>query len=227
MYGARGPLVAHDYTTLPMRTIRAQIAVELLTEIVDEGIFHADLHSGNTILDLTKDSKRLGIIDFGSVGRSIETTDKGTVDHRQKFRDFLQNILLLRLQLTDMEAVGTILGEYVTHQKFGSKEWASRVKELSKTHTEVGDFFKELLMDIMGTQAEIHPQFRLLLKSLSAAGSHLDALADTVQEAIQESMEKSATEGKSMKEFLFKNPTMNKLKPFLKKISSLQPMLGE
>ena len=225
IYGDRAPLATHEYASLPMREIRSQIAVELLTEIVEDGRFHADLHSGNSIIDLTQGKRRIALIDFGSAGRSLELTDAGREDHREPFRDFLQNILLLRFQLSDMQKLGRVLERYVKHPTFQAADWSQRITALNQKHQGVGKFFQEFLSDLLGQQAEIHPQFRLLLKSLAAAGAHLDALATTIAGAISTALARAASEGRPILETLFEHPTMKKLQPFLEKIPSLQQKL--
>ncbi|MCC7357153.1 hypothetical protein IT408_01465 [Candidatus Uhrbacteria bacterium] len=226
IYGNRKQLACFEYSDLPIQTIRAQVAIELLTEIVEDGIFHSDLHSGNSIIDLGKDAHKLALIDFGSVGRSIESTPEGTKDYRVDFQDFLQNVLLLRLQLANMDRLGEIVERYVEQKTGQPGTWSQKITELSQKNTEVGSFFKELLSDLMSQHVEIHPQFRLLLKSLTAAGSHLDALASTITRTISESMMRAAMEGKPMNEVLFEDPTMKKLKPFLEKMPALMGLLG-
>ncbi|QCU76834.1 AarF/ABC1/UbiB kinase family protein [Citricoccus sp. SGAir0253] len=51
------------------RRLARELATSVMRQIMDDGIFHADLHPGNVMLLGEAQYTRLGLLDFGSVGR--------------------------------------------------------------------------------------------------------------------------------------------------------------
>jgi ubiquinone biosynthesis protein len=70
--GAAGPVL--DARVLPRLPLARTLLDTVLRQITVEGVFHADPHPGNILL-LT--DNRLGLLDFGSVGRLNQTQRQG------------------------------------------------------------------------------------------------------------------------------------------------------
>lgn len=66
-----GRALSDDDGTRPEAVRKAQASLlfrSLITQVIDDGVFHADLHPGNVML-LQGGDGGLGLVDFGSVGR--------------------------------------------------------------------------------------------------------------------------------------------------------------
>ncbi|MDO8617530.1 MAG: AarF/UbiB family protein [Candidatus Uhrbacteria bacterium] len=215
LYPENAPLIERDFASLSLDALRAQIALDLIAQITEDGIFHADAHAGNIMADLRLGAERVALIDFGSVGRSIEELSDRVVDHRPRFREFLQNLISLRMGTGDMKALGEIVNEYVKLEGFTAKTWAARIEEIHRAQPELASFFKALLSEIVAEKGQINRQFKFLLKSLAAAGGHFESLTRYFIRCAMDARVRAEREKKPMREILLTYPGMEKLKPLI------------
>jgi hypothetical protein len=160
------------------------------------------------------------------VGRSVEVTPEGVRDHRTVFREFILNIILLKLQLGDANKLGEIVNEYVKAEGYTAKTWADRIVELEHTQENIGSFFKELLSEMLAKQAEIHREFKMLLKAMASAGGHFDALGNRVTSVLGEAAAEAMDKGTPIGETFFRRPDFQKLRPTIESSPQLKEMLG-
>jgi len=226
IYHEYAALVGHEFTQVSVESLRAQIALDLIEQIVSDGVFHADLHSGNAIVDFKPKAKRLALIDFGSVGRSVDTRTEGVTDHRPKFKEFLQNLLFLKMGQGDASRLGELIAEYVELPGWSAVRWGTKIAEINARQAELGGFFKELLSEILAEKGEMNRQFKFLLKSLAAAGGHFEALREYLGKALPEAATRAARERKPVGEVLLQYPGMQKLRPLVEGNAQLKEMLG-
>jgi predicted unusual protein kinase regulating ubiquinone biosynthesis (AarF/ABC1/UbiB family) len=226
IYGMYAALAREDLATISIESMRAQIALDLIEQIISDGVFHADLHSGNAIVDVKPKAKRLALIDFGSVGRSVEVTPEKVIDHRESFKEFLGNLMFLKMNMGDSRQLGKIVDQYVKLEGYDADRWSEQIAKLNQDNATLGEFFKELLSDILTKKAEINRQFKFLLKALAAAGGHFDALSDYLKTAISESIDKGVKQRKPIGEILLGYPGFHKLKPLVEGNKQLKTMLG-
>jgi ubiquinone biosynthesis protein len=174
-----------DGTTISKATLdgveRVQLARELLgamlRQIVVDGIFHADPHPGN-ILVLT--GGRLGLIDFGSVGRLDS-----------ELRAALQRLLLALdrrdpVALTDALLEATArpdeLDEQALERAVGALLMRLRGADAAMT------IFAELFRIVARHELSVPPEFAAVFRALSTLEGGLTLLApgfDIVAEAEQ------------------------------------------
>jgi predicted unusual protein kinase regulating ubiquinone biosynthesis (AarF/ABC1/UbiB family) len=226
IYGVYAALAKEDLATISIESMRAQIALDLIEQIISDGVFHADLHSGNAIIDVKPKAKRLALIDFGSVGRSVEITPDKVMDHRESFKEFLGNLMFLKMNMGDTKQLGKIVDQYVKLEGYDAEKWSEQIAQLNQEHATMGEFFKELLSDILTKKAEINRQFKFLLKALAAAGGHFDALSNYLKTAISESIDKGVKQRKPIGEILLGYPGFHKLKPLVEGNKRLKEFLG-
>ncbi|MFA5076141.1 MAG: AarF/UbiB family protein [Patescibacteria group bacterium] len=227
VYHEYAPFVRDDFNSLSTEGFRAQIALDLIEQIIGDGVFHADLHAGNIMIDLNPKERKAGLIDLGSFGRSIEKNQQGeVVDHRGNFKEFLQNLLFMKLGGGDTVRLGQIISQYVKLDGASPDSWAQLVGKLDQQNSAIGDFFKELLKEVLAKKADTHPQFRLLLKSLASAGGHFDALSNYLARAYAEAIGKGQSDGRPVGQVLSEYPGMAKLWPLIEGNQQLRSNLG-
>lgn len=226
IYHEYAALVGLEFKDISLESLRAQIALDLVEQIVSDGVFHADLHSGNAIMDFKPKAKRLALIDFGSVGRSVETRTDGVIDHRPKFKEFLQNLMFLKMGQGDTSRLGELVAEYVELPGWSAVRWGTKIAELNARQAELGGFFKELLSEILAEKGEMNRQFKFLLKSLAAAGGHFEALRGYLAKTLPDAVARAAQEKKPIGEVLLQYPGMQKLRPLVEGNVQLRAMLG-
>ncbi len=226
IYGERFPLAEKFYLTVPLEDIRAQLGIDLMTQIATDGAFHADAHAGNIIVNAAPKAERVTFIDFGSVGRSVEVSADGVKDHRPAFRDFLRGLLLQKIGMGDSGAMGQIIQDFVQVEGCDAKFWAEKVATISAEQKDVAGFFKSLLGEMLSRKARINRQFKLLLKSMAAGGSHFDALSKILTASFQDAMARSMQQGKPVGELLLQDPRLRGLKTFIDADPVLKGMLG-
>lgn len=195
-YKEYAALVGMEYAGIDMRMLRAQLAMDWITQVMDDGLFHADLHAGNTLVDLTPKRKRVCYIDFGSSGRSVERRASDTVDHRQSFKEFLQSIILMKIGAgNSAERLAGIIARYVEVEGRDQKFWQEKVTQLQQAQPEIGHFFKDLLGEILGEHGKVDRQFKMLLKGLAAGGGHFEALSEQLALSMFQAMQESLKTG--------------------------------
>ena len=149
----------------------------LLRQIVVEGVFHADPHPGNILLLA---DGRLGLIDFGSVGR----LDSG-------LRAALQRLLLALdrrdpVALTDALLEVTARPDALDEQALERSLGALLVRHLATGRTPDATLFAELFRLVTRHELAVPPEFAATFRALSTLEGGLTLLApgfDIVAEA--------------------------------------------
>lgn len=72
---ARGEEVLGGLSTIARREMAEQLFLVVARQMLESGVFHSDLHAGNIMIS---DSARIGLIDFGAVGR-LDSRDRHDV----------------------------------------------------------------------------------------------------------------------------------------------------
>ncbi|HJG80267.1 MAG TPA: AarF/ABC1/UbiB kinase family protein [Brevibacterium senegalense] len=72
---SRGEEVLGGLSTIARREMAEQLFVVVARQMLEAGVFHADLHAGNIMIS---DAARIGLIDFGAVGR-LDSRDRHDV----------------------------------------------------------------------------------------------------------------------------------------------------
>jgi ubiquinone biosynthesis protein len=145
----------------------------LLKQIVVDGIFHADPHPGNILLLA---DGRLGLIDFGSVGRLDS-----------ELRSALQR-LLLALDQRDPVALTDALLEVTARPDELDQQALERAvgSLLMRLHGADATMFAELFRIVARHRLEVPPEFAAVFRALSTLEGTLTALSpgfDIVAEA--------------------------------------------
>jgi ubiquinone biosynthesis protein len=145
----------------------------MLTQIVVDGIFHADPHPGNILL---LGDGRLGLIDFGSVGRLDS-----------ELRSALQR-LLLALDRRDPVALTDALLEVTARPDELDQQALERAVGalLMRLHGADATMFAELFRIVARHRLEVPPEFAAVFRALSTLEGGLTALSpgfDIVAEA--------------------------------------------
>lgn len=149
----------------------------LLRQIVIDGVFHADPHPGNILLLA---DGRLGLIDFGSVGR----LDSG-------LRAALQRLLLALdrrdpVALTDALLEVTARPDDLDEQALERSVGALLVRHLAAGRTPDATMFAELFRVVTRHELAVPPEFAATFRALSTLEGGLTLLApgfDIVAEA--------------------------------------------
>ena len=165
----------------PAEGDRARLARDLLDcllrQIVVEGVFHADPHPGNILLLA---DGRLGLIDFGSVGR----LDSG-------LRAALQRLLLALdwrdpVALTDALLEVTARPDTLDEQALERSLGSLLVRHLAAGRTPDATMFAELFRVVTRHELAVPPEFAATFRALSTLEGGLTLLApgfDIVAEA--------------------------------------------
>ena len=169
---APGPLTGCDRERLARDLLDC-----LLRQIVIDGVFHADPHPGNIMLLA---DGRLGLIDFGSVGR----LDSG-------LRAALQRLLLALdrrdpVALTDALLEVTARPDDLDEQALERSLGALLVRHLAAGRTPDAALFTELFRLVTRHELAVPPEFAATFRALSTLEGGLTLLApgfDIVAEA--------------------------------------------
>jgi|GEM_PF-1393654 len=204
IYGERAPKALYAYEQMDPKEIRAQLALDLLAQITQDGRFHADLHAGNVLIDAGGTEPRVAMIDFGSSGTSVD---------KPAFTDFMRQLLFLRGGMGgDVAALGRILHQFTQVPDMTEELWAQKVQALhTANEAKAEGFFKGLLSAVFSQQGQVEPNFRLLLKSLASAGGHFDALGGALREKMLLAAARAQTEQRNVIEILFEYPGYEKI----------------
>lgn len=169
--------------------LQAQLAIDLLRQISNDGIFHADLHGGNFYLDFNpsvKDgvfSEMQGVfIDLGSVGFSKSEAMPqyqkeimgDNFNASADFRDFITALFSIDIMPEGAKKkISEMVGRYAGLD--WDEERVGRIlSQSSETETRVKSLFYSILEQ--KEQGQLNPQFRALLKTLATAAGHFDKL---------------------------------------------------
>lgn len=158
-----------------LERFQADLGVEILQEIQD-GVIHSDLHSGNIYIDPHPLEGRAILIDLGSVGYSeksvmpeyLQKETEDGFDAKSDFRDFLTAFFGTDLKY---EVIATIVNKY-TSRTWTETDVRDIVGDVKETDGKVNKIFYALLKG----GAEMHSQFRYLLKAIATGAGHLDQL---------------------------------------------------
>ena len=144
----------------PMDEIARETVRMLFKQVFEDGFFHGDLHPGNL---LVLEDSRIGLIDFGLVGRL-------TPAMRELMAD-----LLLHVTTRNNEGVARSLYEISVHQgNINYSEWEADVIELMEQHftnssladVDFGQIVKDLIEGAVRHKAQIPPDYTMFFKSI-------------------------------------------------------------
>ncbi len=140
----------------------------LLRQIIVDGVFHADPHPGNILL---LDDGRLGLIDFGSVGRLDA-----------KLRAVLQRLLLALdrrdpIALTDALLEVTARPDALDEQALERAVGALLVRHLAAGQAPNATMFAELFRIVTRHALAVPPEFAATFRALSTLEGGLTLLA--------------------------------------------------
>ena len=182
MYGQSSIDVDRRIRNLDVDYFQAQIALELVREVVSGGVFHADLHSGNIYLDLAALLKtKATMIDLGSAGYS--TKDLFPIGREQKmnspgessakdFRDFITG--LFGMEMAPEKCLPRLL-ELI--EKYASPEVSrEKLEGILSDKTDTKGKVQKLFYALLEGKNGMDDQFRFLLKAMVTAADHLDKM---------------------------------------------------
>lgn len=188
MYGVHAPQVEQSYQKLRTDNLRAQIALEFLTQVTEDGVFHADLHSGNIIVNLDPLKPSIGFIDWGSAGDVSGSTERSLASG---FSEFVTELALIAKGQRHVSRLAEMISGWVSAPTESVETWTAHLERLLETRQGVSEFFKGLFLEVVGIpNVTIHPQFRIFLKGLASAGSHLEKINTTALSSSQSAMVK-------------------------------------
>lgn len=204
---------AHDrYLNFDVQAAKAGAAIDWLYQVADDGIFHADPHGGNSIVDLQPGAERFGLIDAGSVGRCE------TAEMRQAFLEFTVRLVLLKQGLqTETEPVARIVHEY-TGRSISETTWKEVIDKALRDSATTADLFKDLVGSIMRVpNSTLDKNFHYLIKALASSGGHFEALQERLQTQIIAALMTERPEQ------IMQIPEFQKLYPLLIRIPGIDP----
>lgn len=187
-------LVEKRIGKMDLERFQANLGVELLQQIQD-GVLHSDLHSGNVYIDPHPLDGRAILIDLGSVGYSEKTvmpeylqaeTEDG-FDAKSDFRDFITAFFGENLRY---DVIATVV------QKYTSRTWTEAdIRDIVGDVTETDGKVNKIFYALLKGGAEMHSQFRYLLKAIATGAGHLDQLkhVSTTELSLEEEPEHSVT----------------------------------
>ena len=144
----------------PMDQIGQETVRMLFKQCFEDGFFHGDLHPGNLLI---LEDSRIGLIDFGLVGRLSPAMRETMAD------------LLLHLTTKNNEGVARSLYEISIHQgQINYNEWEADVTELLEQHfasssladVDFGQIVKDLIEGAVRHKAQIPPDYTMFFKSI-------------------------------------------------------------
>lgn len=215
------------YASVDVQGVQAGMAIDLLYQIAEDGDFHADMHGGNVMVDVTPDQESVSLIDAGSAGESKDKQRFGeAVDARTDFLDFGVNLLLLKAGLGDVNRVAEVIRKYTNTGD--QNYWQSEVSQALETSETIGDVFKEVLAEVLRvTEGKLDMDFRYLLKALASAGAHLEALRSKITAQVLKAFAAADAPGALPPQMvLMQSPEIQKLLPLLPRMPALAGMLG-
>lgn len=200
------------YLDFDVQAAKAGAAIDWLYQVADDGIFHADPHGGNSIVDLQPGAERFGLIDAGSVGRCE------TAEMRQAFLEFTVRLVLLKQGLqTETEPVARIVHEY-TGRSISEATWKEVVDKALRDSATTADLFKDLVGSIMRVpNSTPDKNFHYLIKALASSGGNFEALQERLQTQIIAALMSGQPEQ------IMQIPEFQKLFPLLIRIPGIDP----
>ena len=144
----------------PMNLIGSETVRMLFKQVFEDGFFHGDLHPGNLLI--LQDS-RIGLIDFGLVGRLSPAMRDAMAD------------LLLHVTTRNHEGVARSLYEISIHQEpINYPQWEADVCELMDMHfsnssladVDFGQIVRDLIEGAVRHRAQIPPDYTMFFKSI-------------------------------------------------------------
>ncbi|MFA6475331.1 MAG: AarF/UbiB family protein [Patescibacteria group bacterium] len=198
------------YMTFDVEAAQAGAAIDWLYQVADDGIFHADPHAGNSIVDLRPGHERYGLIDAGSVGR-CETTKM-----KQDFLEFTVQLILIKQGLrSETEPVARIVHEY-TGQRSSIATWQEVIDKALRDNATTADLFKDLVGSIMRVpHSTPDKNFHYLIKALASSGGNFEALQQRLQRQVMAALVTEKPED------IYRIPELQKLLPLLVRISGV------
>lgn len=163
----------------PMDQIAQETVRMLFKQCFEDGFFHGDLHPGNLLI---LEDSRIGLIDFGLVGRLSPTMRETMAD------------LLLHVTTKNNEGVARSLYEISVHQgQINYHEWEADVTELMEQHftsssladVDFGQIVKDLIEGAVRHKAQIPPDYTMFFKSIitvEGIGKLVSPNLDIIQE---------------------------------------------
>ncbi len=163
----------------PMDEIARETVRMLFKQVFEDGFFHGDLHPGNLLI---LEDSRIGLIDFGLVGRLSPTM-------RERMAD-----LLLHVTTRNNEGVARALYEISVHKgTINYNEWEADVVELMEQHftnssladVDFGQIVKDLIEGAVRHRAQIPPDYTMFFKSIitvEGIGKQVSPELDIIQE---------------------------------------------
>jgi hypothetical protein len=194
VYGGQAREMEEKIKKINLENLQAGIALEFLKQVMDGGVFHADLHAGNIFFDLrpcTRNGQlhegKAILIDLGSMGYSQADKMPQAVkkesgeemenfDAREEFRDFLSALFS---QSDHSEKLAAIINKY-TGLDWSKESVAVLLGGSLSTQQKVKKIFYEILKASRdkGDAVNINMQFRYFLKAIATSADHLDKLKD-------------------------------------------------
>jgi predicted unusual protein kinase regulating ubiquinone biosynthesis (AarF/ABC1/UbiB family) len=204
--------LAERYLHCDVDALRSDSAIDLLYQIADDGIFHADPHDGNAIVDLRPDHEQYGLIDAGSVGHAE------TEAMRTDFLEFTVRLMLLKQGiLTDTQPIARIMHEY-TGRGATEGTWQEVVDDLQRNTESTSEMFKQLVTKVLlVVTGKPDRNFRYLLKALGSSGTKFETLQNRLQTNIMGELMAGHPEN------IFMIPEVQKLLPLLTRIPGFDP----
>ena len=144
----------------PMDDIAKETVRMLFKQVFEDGFFHGDLHPGNL---LVLEDSRIGLIDFGMVGRL-------TPPMRTMLAD-----LLLHITTNNYEGVARTLYEISDHDEpINYPQWEADVTELMDQHftnssladVDFGQIVRDLIEGAVRHKARIPPDYTMFFKAI-------------------------------------------------------------
>ena len=144
----------------PMDLIASETVRMLFKQVFEDGFFHGDLHPGNLLI---LEDSRIGLIDFGLVGRLSPAMRDAMAD------------LLLHVTTRNHEGVARSLYEISIHQEpINYPQWEADVCELMEMHfsnssladVDFGQIVRDLIEGAVRHRAQIPSDYTMFFKSI-------------------------------------------------------------
>ncbi len=158
--GVKITMAKEKYPNLDMNQI-AELSVEMLfKQVFEDGLFHGDLHPGNL---LVSEDGKLGLIDFGLVGRLSP-----------QMRDILAD-LLMQITMKNDEMVARIIYEMSANgADIDYHAWERDISELMDKHfsnssladVDFGGIVKDLIDGAIAHQVSIPSEYTMFFKAV-------------------------------------------------------------
>ncbi len=144
----------------PMDELARETVRMVFKQVFEDGFFHGDLHPGNLLI--LRDG-RIGLIDFGMVGRLTPPMRSSLAD------------LLFHITTNHYEGVARTLYEISTHDgDINYAQWEADVTELMDRHfsstslaeVDFGQIVRDLIEGAVRHRAQIPPDYTMFFKAL-------------------------------------------------------------